>query len=148
MSGTLQSFVLSLDVYHQRPALRRRTEFRTFTWTYDELLRRVRAIGLWFETHGLAQGDRVLFWAPNSPTWVSAFLACFTIGLVPVPLDLHSTSEFVRLVANETGARLLLRGRYQPHVDGAPRTVLDDVLEWETRPGQPELRTWPSIEPD
>ncbi len=148
MSGTLQSFILSLDVYRYRPALRRRTEFRTFTWTYAELLRRVRAIGLWFATQGLTRGDRVLFWAPNSPTWVGAFLACFATGLVPVPLDLHSTSDFIQLVANETGARLLLRGRYQPHVAGAPRAIFDDVLEWETRPGRPELTTWPSISPD
>lgn len=147
MSETLQQFVLSLPI-DGRPALRRRTEFRSFTWTYGDLALRVRTIAHWFGSQGLTQGDRVLFWAPNSPTWAVAFLACFATGLVPVPLDLHSTPDFVELVADETEARLMLRGRFQPHVSRAPRSMLDDELEWETRPGQPALATWPTVKPD
>lgn len=147
MTETLQQFVLSLEASGNRQALRRRTEFRTFSWTYAELARRVRTIACWYGSRGLARGDRIIFWAPNSPVWVGAFLASFAVGLVPVPLDLHSTTEFVELVARQTQARLMLRGSYQPHVERGPRAVLDDELEWETRPGQPELSTWPTVKP-
>jgi long-chain acyl-CoA synthetase len=147
MSDTLQEFVFSLQSYGERPALKLRTEFRSFTWTYNELARRVRASAHLLAENGVHHGDRVLFWAPNSPTWVSTYFACLAAGFVPVPLDLHSTPDFVERVATETEARLLVRGRYQPHVALRARAILVDEIDWETRASQPEFTNWPRVTP-
>lgn len=148
MSSTLQQLILSLSQHGARPALRLRTEFRTFTWSYAELGRRVRAAGYWFADNGLGTGDRVLFWASNSPTWVAAYLGCLAAGLVPVPLDLHSSPDFVERIGAETSAPLLIHGRGTSRHGEQRRGVSIDEFEWATRPGQPEREDWPTVRPD
>ena len=147
MSVSLQQLILGLSTLDGRPALGYRTEFRTFRWTYIELSRLIRATGDWLTRQGITRGDRVVFWGPNSPEWVGAFLACLAAGVVAVPLDLHSSADFVERVLDETDAKLLLRGRFQPHASGSHQVRFVDELEWEARPGQPERAEWPSVAP-
>lgn len=145
VNETLQSLVLDLPRRGSRPALKLRTDYRTFAWSYAELSRRIRAIGHWYTRKNLSVGDRVVFWASNSPTWAAAYLAALAAGIVPAPLDLHSAPDFVERVVEETKARLILVGRFQPMLKGPlPSHTLED-LEWESRPGQTERETWPEI---
>ncbi|MGH2460858.1 MAG: AMP-binding protein [Chloroflexota bacterium] len=148
MTNTLQSLILSLESHGELPALRLRTEYRGFTWSYRELARRIRAGSYWLRAQGLARGDRFVLWAPNSPTWVGVYLAGLALGLVAVPIDLHATPEFVERVLEETSARLLLRGRFQVPARFAGRSALVERLDWDIRPGEPEDATWPDLVPD
>jgi len=148
LTATVQDLILSLPDRGDRAALLLRTSFRTFTWSYAELARQVRACAHWFASQDLVQGERVVFWAPNSPIWVSAYLACLASGLVPVPLDLHSAPHFVERIADETGARVLLRGRYQTALPVRGQSMPLDRLEWLTRPGEPERTAWPALRAD
>ena len=148
MANTLQELILSLEARGERPSLRLRTEYRGFTWSYRELARRIRACHAWFRDKQLSRGDRIIFWAPNSPIWVGAYLACLVSGMVAVPLDLHSTPDFVERTARETGARLLLAGHAQPPVRFAGETKLLDWFDWDTRPGQTECADWPTLTSD
>ncbi|HUX88296.1 MAG TPA: AMP-binding protein, partial [Chloroflexota bacterium] len=147
VSVNLQQLILGLSAREQSPVLGYRTVFRSFRRNYAELSRSIRAIGDWLTRQGITQGDRVVFWGPNSPDWVAAFLACLAAGVAAVPLDLHSAPDFVERVLDETAAKLLLRGRFQPHVAGVHLVRFFDELEWEARPGKPERTTWPSITP-
>ncbi|HEX5417260.1 MAG TPA: AMP-binding protein, partial [Chloroflexota bacterium] len=113
MVETLVPLLDGLAEYGERPALRYRTAFRTFQWSYRDLADAVRRFRGWYVSRCLAPGDRVVIWAPTNPDWVIAFFAAILNGLVAVPLDLHSSPEFVRQVTRETEARLVLRGRYQ-----------------------------------
>src|SRR5579884_654079 len=147
MQTSIQNLILSLQLLDGRPALRFRTEFRSFEWSYGELFRLIRSTGDWLARQGIHKGDRIVFWGPNSPMWVGAFLAALASGIVAVPLDLHSAPDFVERVLDETNARLILRGRFQPQISGQRRSSIFEELEWETRPGQPERTDWPRIDP-
>jgi len=54
------------------------------------------------QDRGMEKGDRVLLWAPNSPSWVIAYLGVLLGGGVVVPLDVRSTPEFAAKVAGQT----------------------------------------------
>jgi long-chain acyl-CoA synthetase len=145
---TLQALALDLPGAPGQPALRLRSEFRTFTWRYADLARDVRTFGHWLDQRGLNPGDRVLLWAPSSPSWAVAFLASLAAGLVVVPLDLHSAPDFVARVGEETQARLLLAGRRQVAPNQSwPSAVLETAV-WQACQLGTERRQWPVVSPD
>jgi long-chain acyl-CoA synthetase len=56
----------------------------------------------------MEKGDRVLIWAPNSPSWVIAYLGVLLGGGVIVPLDMGSTPDFAAKVVTQTEPVLAL----------------------------------------
>ena len=118
-------------------ALRFRTEFRTFWWSYPRLWDAAhRAAGL-YAAHGLRRGDRVLIWGPNSPAWAAALLGCFLSGVVAVPIDFRSRPDFVQRVWRETDASLLLRTRYKPDPGLPVPSIYLEELEWRLAEATP-----------
>jgi len=60
------------------------------------------------QDQGMEKGDRVLLWAPNSPSWVITYLGALLGGGVVVPLDVRSTPDFAAKVATQTEPVLAL----------------------------------------
>jgi long-chain acyl-CoA synthetase len=60
---------------------------------------------------GVAKGDAVLLWSPNSAEWVAAFLGCALSGVIAVPLDDASTPDFALRVSQQVRTKLVLCGR-------------------------------------
>lgn len=56
----------------------------------------------------IAKGERVLIWGANSAEWIAAFFGCVLRGVLPVPVDLGGTREFVQRVEREVQPKLLL----------------------------------------
>jgi acyl-CoA synthetase (AMP-forming)/AMP-acid ligase II len=87
------------------------TEDRSFTFTQlrDEVRRTAAAmIGL-----GVAAGDRVAIWSPNTWHWVVACLATHYAGAVVVPLNTRYTAEEAADILARTHAPLLIAmGRF------------------------------------
>ena len=82
---------------------------RTAVWTAAGLRRDVRAIaGHLRHELRLDPGARVIIIAPNSPRTVAAHMGCMLAGLIPVPLDLGSSADFIGKVRRKTEARLVL----------------------------------------
>lgn len=77
---------------------------------------------------GIRHGDRVLFWGDDSPEWVVSFFASVCRGAVVVPLDRTSSGEFVRRVAEHTGARLCLCSAAQQAMAPSCATMLFDSV--------------------
>ena len=50
----------------------------------------------------------MLIWAPNSPLWVAVFFASARVGSILVPLDIHSSGEFIDLVVERTNLRFAI----------------------------------------
>ena len=100
-----------LDDYARR---RRETVFvdhrglRTTRWSYERLVRAAHRFALELEARGIKSGDRVLLRGDNSPEWAAAFWACCLLGAVVVPLDKHSTPEFIESVTKQTAAKTVL----------------------------------------
>ena len=106
-----QTLLSYLDDYARRG---RETVFvdhrglRTVRWSYERLLREAHRFALELEVRGIKSGDRVLLRGENSPEWAAAFWGCCLLGAVVVPLDKHSTREFVDSVAEQTSAKLTI----------------------------------------
>src|ERR1043165_2520286 len=81
---------------------------RTARWSYERLVREAHRFALELEARGIKSGDRVLLRGDNSPEWAAAFWACCLLGAVVVPLDKHSTPEFIESVTKQTAAKTVL----------------------------------------
>jgi HIP---CoA ligase len=76
-------------------------------WTWAELDERVAATARALVASGVAPGDRVAVWAPNSPAWIVLSLATHRAGAVLVPLNTRFKGIEAVEVLGRSGARLL-----------------------------------------
>jgi acyl-CoA synthetase (AMP-forming)/AMP-acid ligase II len=75
--------------------------------SYRELGERVTAVAAALIDRGLAPGDRVAVWAPNSCRWVLAALGTLSAGGVLVPVSTRFTGPEALDVIERSGARVL-----------------------------------------
>ncbi|HWJ81562.1 MAG TPA: FadD3 family acyl-CoA ligase [Nocardioides sp.] len=78
------------------------------TLTYAGLLDEVRALARRYVGHGLAAGERVVVWGPNSIGWVVAALATTYAGATLVPANSRYTGHEVADLVDRTGATTVL----------------------------------------
>ncbi|MCW2794206.1 MAG: AMP-dependent synthetase and ligase [Nocardioides sp.] len=76
------------------------------TLTYAQLLARVRETARGYAGLGVAPGDRVLVWGPNSVDWVVAALAVSYAGGTLVPVNSRYTGHEVADLVDRTRATL------------------------------------------
>ena len=91
-----------------RPALLYRPRYRTDIWSYRRLLDESGRVACWLQARGVAPGQRVVLWAPNSPWWVAAFFGALRCGAIVVPLDMRSGPDFRVQVFDQTEPALAL----------------------------------------
>jgi long-chain acyl-CoA synthetase len=114
----------------EEPALACRRGLRVSRWSYARLAQASYQFARALEARGVGKGDRVLFWAENSPEWVAAFFGCQLRGAIVVPLDAQSAPDFARRVQELVDARLLLCGDAQSrHFKGQFPLLSSDRLE-------------------
>ncbi|MES5821814.1 FadD3 family acyl-CoA ligase [Streptomyces sp. RG80] len=75
--------------------------------TYAELGARVERAAAACMANGVAPGDRVAIWAPNSLDWMVAALGAVSAGAVLVPLNTRFKGGEAADVLSRSGARLL-----------------------------------------
>ena len=90
--------------FGKKDAFMIRPGFRTRTWTYRDLNDLVPRVARYMQGTGLKKGDRVLMWGVNRPEYCIAFLAALRLGVILVPLDVNSLSEFAEKIAQRTRA--------------------------------------------
>lgn len=76
--------------------------------TWRELASAARRVGSGLRARGVARGDRVAVWAPNSLHWVVAALGVHEIGAVLVPLNTRYTGPEACDILRRARVRLLL----------------------------------------
>jgi long-chain acyl-CoA synthetase len=94
--------------------------------TYAELATLAQRFAAELETRGIRKGDRVLLWGENSAEWVAAFFGCVLRGVLPVPVDFASSSDFARRVEREVSPKLVAGDREKIRAMQAPSIILDD----------------------
>jgi acyl-CoA synthetase (AMP-forming)/AMP-acid ligase II len=109
--------------------------------TYAELDAAVTQTARAFLAAGLAKGDRVAVWAPNSWEWVVAALGLQRAGGVLVPLNTRFQAEEAAFILRKSGARFLcvvseFLGRDYP---GSLRAAAGAPTENRPYAGLPEL---------
>jgi long-chain acyl-CoA synthetase len=125
-----------------RVALKMRKGLRLEKYTYHHLWQHAQCTAGFLQNRGMEKGERVLLWAPNSPSWVIAYLGILLGGGVVVPLDMQSTPNFVAMVAAQTEPVLALLSTSIPEAarpPSVPALHLED-LPYLLRNGQVVFR--------
>src|ERR671913_615962 len=69
--------------------------YRRRTHTYEEVGRAARGFAARLNAAGVHPGDKVVFWGENRPEWIACYWGCLISGIIVVPIDYRSSSEFV-----------------------------------------------------
>ena len=75
--------------------------------SYRELHERAREVARALIADGIAPGDRVAIWCPNTAAWVLAALGSLTAGATLVPVSTRFTGAEALDVISRSGARAL-----------------------------------------
>jgi HIP---CoA ligase len=102
--------------------------------TYSELAAASRALAAGMIALGVAPGDRVAIWLPNSVDWLVAHWAGAIAGAILVPLNTRNRPDEVRYILAHSGAAALVLRDHFLHTDYL--AGLSDILAG----GLPELR--------
>ena len=121
MRNHLLSFLDDCLEHPSETALASLRGLRISRWSYARLRTTAFQFARELEALGISKGDRVLFWANNSPEWVASFFGCLLRGVIVVPLDAESSIEFAARVQSQVQAKLLL-------VNGNRKDVLDSAI--------------------
>ena len=125
--STLADLVPEMERLGDREALRYDNGFRTFHFSYRQLLDRIGAFQGYLASRDLGSGSRVILWSENRPEWIFAFWACVLSGIEVVPLDSHSSTEMVGRILEQVEADLVLHGEETDAVSWPNRVRLTRV---------------------
>ncbi|MEP7208555.1 MAG: long-chain-fatty-acid--CoA ligase [Casimicrobiaceae bacterium] len=101
-------FVQAAERYPDHTAL----IFEGRRWTYREWYARVRRFAQGLADLGVRPSDRVAFYVTTSENSVTTYFACQVLGAVAVPLNFRLASGEAAYVLQDSGARVLVYGRY------------------------------------
>lgn len=109
--------------------------YRSEKLTYRELYAHARLCSRALGGRGIAPGDRVLLWAPNSAEWLACFWGILLRGGVVVPMDPSASPDFVRRAIKDASVKLIVRDRQLAEFPGAPRSlVMSDLKDVSLTP--------------
>ncbi len=104
---TLASLVADFARHGNDVAVVSRSGLRRQETTYAGLGQLTGRFAAELERRGISKGDRVLLWADNSAQWIAAFFGCVLRGVVPVPIDSGSSTDFAEKVLRDVQPRLI-----------------------------------------
>jgi long-chain acyl-CoA synthetase len=98
--------------YPNKPAFTMKMGYRTVHLTYKDVYTLSKKIALFLESQGCKKGDKILLFAPNSPYWCCVFWGTILKGYVIVPLNVQSTSEMIKTIADQTESKIIIKSHY------------------------------------
>src|SRR5277367_4133162 len=98
---SLLDFVTSYAAQGNETAVRHRRGYRMETLTYARIAEEANRLARELEARESAKGDAALLCGENSAEWIIVFLWYMLRGLVVVPIEHSSPSEFAIHVARE-----------------------------------------------
>ena len=101
-------FNQSVERYPEHTAL----IFEDRRWTYSQWNGRVRRFAQGLSDLGVRPSDRVAFYVTTSENSVTTYFACQMLGAVAVPLNFRLAAGEAAHVLRDSGARVLIYGRY------------------------------------
>jgi long-chain acyl-CoA synthetase len=146
MAESIAEFFLeNFGAHRHERACRQRRGFRTESFTYGEILDIACGFARKLEAQGIAKGDRVMVWGENCAEWMAVFFGCALCGVIVVPMDDGSATDFAMRVFNKVQAKLLVGSRRHLHECTAAghsisATGLEDLtLTLGPQPGTPPI---------
>ena len=98
--------------FANKPALTMQMGYRKVTLTYKEVYDLSCRIALFLQKNGIKKGDKILIFAPNSPYWICVFWAILLCGAIAVPLNIQSTFQMIKKIAEQTDGKIIFKSRF------------------------------------
>ncbi len=111
-------------------ALRHKVGGRWRETSYREMDESVEAVARALVELGVAEGERVVIFAPNSPDWALADLGIQSIRAASVPIFATSTPEQARYILEDAGVRIAFAGA---------RVEMEKLAAVRAECGKPEI---------
>ncbi len=109
-------------------------------WTYAELRAQVASVAQGLHQQGLEAGDVLGIWLPNTPRWLVLHLACASLGVATLSLNLKlGVQEIVNFI-DRSGCKALAFDRHVVHAGAAHSPDEESSLERVLRLQQGSLR--------
>jgi long-chain acyl-CoA synthetase len=105
---SLADLVREYGTRRNETAVIQRRGYRMERWSYGRILDDANRFARELEARGVGKGDAILLWGAGSAEWTAAFWGCVLRGVVAVPIDAISTTEFTVRVARDVNAQLMI----------------------------------------
>ena len=112
---SIADYLAEFERLGQQTAYAEHIGYRTVSQTYRQVAQTAYRFARELNARGIRKSDRVLLWGPNSAAWVSVFFACASRGVIVVPIDDASSTDFALRVFSQVSARLLVCSREHAH---------------------------------
>ena len=104
-------FTENFEAHCRECAYRQRRGYRTESYTYGKVLDMASGFARKLVALGIGKGDRVMLWGENCAEWVAVFFGCALSGVIVVPMDDGSATDFALRVLRQAGAKLVVGSR-------------------------------------
>ncbi len=105
-------------------------------YTYESFIGKVTSLANFLLSNGMKKGDRIATFSHNHSDTVILYFACWSLGLVAVPINVSEEPERVRYILVNSDTRMVFtRSEYSPKLkevlsEGKPEIVEFDKLEY------------------
>jgi len=125
---TLIDLFNTFETLGDKTAFVNRTGVRRLVVSYGELHQLALKMAQLLEQQGVAAGDRVLIWGPNSSWWAVAYWGIIVRGAIAVPVDFMSDLARAESINGLTKSKIVLQSRFKAeHITTAPSLLLEDL---------------------
>lgn len=114
-----------------------RTGVRRLVVSYREFHDLALRMATLLAQNGVAPGDKVLIWGPNSSWWAIAYWGIIIRGAIAVPVDFMSDPARADAIRNFTKAKVVLQSRFKPERLTAAASMLLEDLQYLLEDTQP-----------
>jgi long-chain acyl-CoA synthetase len=125
---TLIDLFKTFEALGNKTAFVNRTGVRRLVVSYREFHELTLKMADILAQGGVAAGDRVLLWGPNSSWWAVAYWGIIIRGAIAVPVDFMSDLARAESIRSLIGAKIILQSRFKPErMTAAPSILLEDL---------------------
>jgi long-chain acyl-CoA synthetase len=124
---TLIDLFNTFEALGDKTAFVNRTGVRRLTVSYREFHDLSLKMARLLEQKGVAPGDRVLLWGPNSSWWAVAYWGIIIRGAIAVPVDFMSDLARAESIRGLTKAKVVLQSRFKPERITSGTLLLEDL---------------------
>ncbi|HEY5522584.1 MAG TPA: AMP-binding protein, partial [Desulfuromonadaceae bacterium] len=127
---TLIDLFETFEKLGDKTAFVNRTGVRRIKVSYQQLHDLALKMANLLAQNGVAPGDRVLIWGPNSSWWAVAYWGIIIRGAIAVPVDFMSDLARANGIRSLTKAKVVLQSRFKPERMTAASSMLLEDLQY------------------
>src|SRR5580704_11073967 len=72
--------------------------FSAWHYSYREIAARARGFAVWLRERGIGRDEKIIIYGENRPERIITLWGCLLEGVIAVPIDYRSSSEFVERI--------------------------------------------------